>query len=723
MLDFPDIATLNPSPRGIASLKRLDGRVPTFWPIPQTVSSSFPLYMYYRAILAIGQTTTAYDLRYLFGVINSRAKLKLGSRYHASVYIDDFYRQHLKHISNFAFHRTFTQGPKWMLFGHLHALTGKAPFTPEAIQEDIAHWVSDHNRNGSEKNLHRPTVDRVLDGVFVKWYHGEPQGHLSMEDYCNDYIRWGTSGGGPRTDIEGEKYRTKWAWGYGNSVDENGSLKINHDLYKQAKKEKRTASIALKEEAQKTRAVITTPMDSYLRQSYLLYRWGKPDLPSPISSGSWITWFERQSPYWYGCVDGDKFDQTIPAWFVYNVIERLGKLDDECRQVAEDEIESLKTLKVEWRGMYWPYRGGVLSGWRFTSLLGTLASVCAAEYILTKTSTHGGVSYGALGDDLILWSNCTEIEHKTLVSLYNEFGLYANDKKTTSGRVGEFLRKTISTGGSWGYPCLGMRTICYANPWVSSYQFEQETELASTIMTFFSRLIPHRTHSNILMPFLEDLFTTAMSHRFGPGPWAQWLQTPMSVGGGGCEETSVPSQWIQLRKIQRKQRQRNPSKIIPTLLGIFKNKLIFEPVKKFVPINIRSVADRYKEILQSTQAPLPLTFRHDTNITRTLDEFIRGSMSRSELSTKLNYPLPRGMRGMEPEDIVTALLMPETGESPVTTITHTKEAISGLSSLTGFITRCLSTSKRFSNPYTLKPLINMYFRTTYQDVTVPYGTW
>ncbi|UHK03216.1 MAG: RNA-dependent RNA polymerase [Sanya totivirus 12] len=648
---------------------------------------------------------------------------ELGRDFKESVYADDFFRKCLKQVSAFAFSKTFSEGPRWMLFGHLHALTGKAPFTKEDIEEDISRWVSDKHPDGREKDIDRRSVEETLDDTFASWYHGEPDGALSFKEFCNDFTRWGTSGGGPASHVFDEKYRTKWAWGYEKCTLKNGRVNPDRDVYADSLKVKQYASVALKEEAQKTRAVITAPMSSYLRQAYLLYRWGKPNIPSPISSANWLSSFEKQTPYWYGCVDGDKFDQTIPKWFVYDVIRRLGELDSETRRIAEEEIKSLDTLKVEWRGRYWDYKGGVLSGWRLTSLLGTLASLSAARFILNKTRSKGGIMCGALGDDLILWSNSIKLPHEELVSLYNQFGLTANSKKTTSGTVGEFLRKTVSIGGSWGYPVLGLRTVVYANPWVSNYQFEEETELASTLLTFHSRLIPHRVAGNSLELFCKKMFLHVMKMMFGAGAWEDWYHTPICVGGGGCNENSIPSKWTQLRKIERKQRFTSPETIVPAILGILKSRRLFEPVKRFTHVNFRIVKQHYMDLIQRTDTTNYLAFKKSTSVTDTIFQFLHGQINRRELSRRMVFPLPNSMRGMEPEDIVRALMMPESGVSPISTITHTKETVSGVTGLTNFITKCVARSKRFTNPYALKPLVALYFQQTYREVTMPFGTW
>lgn len=106
---------------------------------------------------------------------------------------------------------------------------------------------------------------------------------------------------------------------------------------------------------------------------------------SPISSGAWVARFEEIVPAWYGCIDGDRFDQTIPAWFIRMVIDRFGDLDEETRKVADEELKSLDELMLTWQGRNWKWLGGLLSGWRLTSLLGYLVSHCDARYIIIES--------------------------------------------------------------------------------------------------------------------------------------------------------------------------------------------------------------------------------------------------------------------------------------------------------------------------------------------------
>nr|WNK88954.1 RNA-dependent RNA polymerase [Molussus totiviridae 3] len=103
----------------------------------------------------------------------------------------------------------------------------------------------------------------------------------------------------------------------------------NVSLYECALAEDPTCMVALKEEPAKTREIITTPMASYLRQSYLVYCWGKLKLNTPIGKRTFLAHFQRTQYRNYCALDGDRFDQTIPASFIKLIVAKLGSLNSE----------------------------------------------------------------------------------------------------------------------------------------------------------------------------------------------------------------------------------------------------------------------------------------------------------------------------------------------------------------------------------------------------------
>lgn len=727
VLDFPNPDKLRKRPKGLEKLVRYGG-VPKNWPVDSSVSCGWPLYLYYIHLKNIGQYNSARDLWTIVGVIKGRWKQFVSHpntpflyKIQQDLFIDDFFRKCLKEISEFCFPKVFSDGPVYMLFTHLHALTGKAPYTHEQIIQDVDGWVGVNHPSGQPKSLSESFFKKRLDIIMQSWYHGEPFGHLNFRDFCNDPYRWGTSGGAKATVYLDSKYRTKWAWALAHMTNPDGSLKEGYDLYSDACSEyDDVAEVALKEEAQKTREIITTPMPSYLRQAYLLYRWGKPPLKSPVSSSAWVAHFETLNPRWYGCLDGERFDHSVPADIIIMIVDKLGDLDQDTREVADEEIKSLKKLSVRWKGYTWRWLAGILSGWRITSIVGSIVSEIAALFIIDQSGSVGSLDYGVLGDDIVLYGN-SALTTEELVRLYREYGLKANPRKTTSGPVGEFLRKVVSSGGSWGYPALAMRSIVYANPWISSYAFDKEEELSNTWLTFISRLVPHQSDLSTLPINWDEHIKHDLTSQFGDGPWGSWLRTPTSAGGGGSVEF-MGSDWVRLyhRQLDSANERKN---IIPTLLGVIKSKVVFERIPTFEPINMRNVHNDASELrAMSTTGPYVM-FKHESSVLPTLIQFALGEVSRSALSRILVNPLPRSVRGMDPPSIIQYLLAGSSEQSGYTSIQHSKESCSYSSSLSKYVTRAVSLSKRFNKPGILGPAVTLYYLQTYRLHQIPFGTW
>ncbi|UPT53761.1 MAG: hypothetical protein 2 [Bactrocera zonata toti-like virus] len=713
-------------PRKLDSLSRFRVSAPSHWPCDPGVSCCSPLYVYYRILKKSGQTNSAFDLVHLLRYIRSAWKrlkymIETEEFVDLSEYQDDFYRHALKSVSSYCYNLVFERGPVYMLFTHLHSLTGKCPFTIQQILDDIDGWVSNINHStGKPKSLHMPTVNEVLDEAFLNWRRGNKYGHMSFKDFCNDFLRHGTNGGAPKVDLYGSQYRTKWAWSVYHSTTKDGKLKKDRDLYEQSKRESQTAGVALKEEAAKTREVITTPMSSYLRQSYLWYRWGKPNIPSPISRSGWVNEFEETEATWYGCIDGERFDHSIPKDVILNVIRRFGALDEETRRVAEEEIAHLEHLEVRWGERTWKWQGGLLSGWRFTSILGSLISLAASRYILKHANKHA-TNVGVMGDDLVLYSHVETIDKQELVRLYNEFGLQSNPKKTVEGRTGEFLRKVRGVGGSWGFPALALRTLMYANPWVSKYTYEREEEVSGGWMGVMSRFIPHSVDVLGLKETIFQLASSNLTQLFGQKQWNEWLHTPLSAGGGGALESSDPHTWYNLRRM-KKMSTLGSRWVIPTILGITKRKVVqvTNPIIQLVDLD---EARRNVKKLKTGISRVPCLFRDDVSKTDCIFGIQNGELSRTEINSYLTSPLPSGMRLASRTRIIEYLLVPTSGMVCNSSIFHTKESVAATGKLSRFLTQSyLSKNTRATNEK-IKVATTLMYSHMFGRVSRCYGTW
>lgn len=716
LLEPIDYTKLRRTSGKVFKLARYMGRTPHWWPMRPHITSAYPLYLYAQSLVAAGQHASAGDILYVAQRINDMCAEVTPDKH------SDLARHVLKRISGELFPKTFTHGPVYMLFVHLHWLTAKCPYVEQDILDDITRWVSE-DIDGKRKALDPSMCERVLDRVFTTWYHGEPEGALSFKEYSNDYTRWGTSGGAPKVHMDGQSYRSKWAWSIYHSTDENtGILLDDYDLYKQALSERTTSTIALKEEPAKTREIITTTMASYLRQSYLMYRWGSPRIPSPISSSTWLAKFGMMEPAWFGSIDGERFDHSIPKEFITGIVSRLGELDEETSAVARAELQHMETLKVQWGDRTWRWQGGLLSGWRLTSVLGSLASCCVAEYILEQTGMTGAVKYGVMGDDLILYSYHENLDPKLMVEAYNDFGLQANIYKTTSGSVGEFLRRVISAGGSWAYPALGLRSICYANPWLDHYTYHEETEVSNCWLTFLSRMLPHSHNISGIIQFFFKHCINNLTMLFGNHNWEAWLQTPVSAGGGGTLEFSDVSRWVYFDKVLDDVHY-GANMMMKTIFGLLPYKKVLKANPTMVKMDVEPIITLSEQLQGESRAPADTWFKHHINITKTINDYLYRKIGLAELKQTLTFSLPRGLRASSPQRVITFLLQGPKAYAGVTTIQHTKEGMTMYTGFGEYAVRAISNSKRYRNIRFIAAAVTIYMTQLLRGVSIPYGTW
>lgn len=713
-----EIKGLRRGRKNVDKLRRYKVTPASWWPLSPSNPGYSSLYIYYLALKSTGQINTYRDLVKILSSIQSKWRLceKKGLNSECE---GDFFRTALKKLSSYCYVKTFEVGPQYMPFVHLHQLLGAAPYELSSILKDVSLWVDD-KIDGKPKQLNDHFFDKTLDEVFLSWGPKKTKS-LGFKDWCNDFLRWGTSGGAPRTDIEGKRHRTKWAFAYGNSTS-NGRLKESYDLYALAKSMGEKGTIALKEEPAKTREVIATSMPSYLRQGYLLWRNGNPDIPSPATNPYYLTEFELENCSWYGCIDGERFDHTIPISAVEKLLIRLGEVDDECRAIAREEIESIKNLTLEWDSYSWKYKGGLLSGWRITSILGTLVSIAAAKFI-QSLYPHVLLKYGAMGDDLVLYTSGRNLTRRELVYGYNQFGLRSNENKTVSGPVGEFLRKVRCKGGSFGFPALGLKSIVYASPWVSTYTYERELEVANSWLTLLSRLLPHCVPGCDVTDFYFRHCSAQLRSQIQPLNWLPWLKTPISAGGGGCQELASPyDQWVTVKFTYTSFAQR-VSSWLPTRLGIFKRTLIQTSLPTIIPLLPQEIRKISEDMKRTSVTRSPVRVRDDVSLTKLIFSIMeQPTINRKHINTFLQSPLPKNLRTSSRTTMCEAILTPPSKESVMTSIVHTKESQSGMNMIGNYFLKYYRLLKP-TKARELPAAITLYFQHMHHRVMLPIGTW
>lgn len=717
-------SNLRPTPKGIEKLRRYWGTTANFWTLSQDISCSWPLYHYYENLKKIGQPIVAQELKHMVDIMASR----LRRQNIPQDLQDDYCRKFLKNVSGHAFIDAYALGPGFLLFCHLHFLTGKAPYTDEQIHDDIVEWLGAHMDDGRKKQLATNfKTDTFYSNLMVKWKQSEPEGPMTFQDFSNDFMRWGTSGGAHKTTYMGETYRTKWAWALANATKESGDIKEQFNLYEESMKLPQRATIALKEEPSKTREIIATPLSSYIRQCYLLYRRGKCPISSPLSSTRTIVELEISAPKYYVSIDGERFDHSVPFDEVLEFINQLGELDEHCRHVADLEIEHLRNLVCTWKNRSYKFEGGLLSGWRITAILGSIISARAAEYIIGKTNRKD-IEYIVQGDDIILTSKVAPIDKSCIVRLYNQFGLKANLDKTISGETGEFLKLIHSKNGTIGYPALGFRSLYYANPWITNYQMTNESEMAGLWMMMLSRMAPHclelekykeyiiRSATNQIWNFNKSLKKTDIYN---------WMRTPRYLDGGGYSETAGPERNYTSLLLDYRSYTTAPHEILPSILGVHRLKKELKPNHVRVhPINMQElyeIANTSSKVFKNNILP---SYRPGINITKLLFDIAFGRVIGYGVRKYLTGIVPKGIKLMSPIQLINWLMISNDPKrvTPPVSLSHTMIIGSYPTKVFKYLMTSLINHKTTYSLTKISHAANIYYEQFLKKIFTPYGT-
>lgn len=418
-------------------------------------------------------------------------------------------------------------------------LSGLERCTPPQVWEkrdldlDLAGWIGPRKTWAASDRM-REWVERWLAKKFSRWQpkmEANSQRKLTFEQFCRDPIRWATSGGGPHIHWGEDEFRTKWAWAM-------QCLEGGLDPYVEALKLPNIAHVALKEEPNKTRLVITTPMSSYLRQSYVLYLSGMPELNSPIYGTAELQELQRYAFTSYSSIDAKAFDHQIPLWFVKDVIRRMFLAVGQ-EGLLRQEMAHINRLYVELFGVKRKYAGGVLSGWRFTSMLGTIASQCLCEWIVSK-----GVDtkFVCQGDDVLLYSMKTI--PREVVTHVAEFGLAIDDKASIPRKAGYFLRRAYGGSFSRMSPGRALRALFYANPWVERLQYATPVSLANSWLQFASRVCDEKMMVWVIHQAAKDVTRWAKWPGWTFRRWYELMTTDTGLGGLGTLDTHVNRPFI-----------------------------------------------------------------------------------------------------------------------------------------------------------------------------------
>lgn len=394
--------------------------------------------------------------------------------------LDDIIRKYLSAIDDLTFEQSYESQSISQIVTNFHGLStsgGPRGWIKTDIIELVDDWISKDHKTGDEHG--HQFADSFFSKTICDWSKTRKISEkLSFEEFCTDPMRWATSGGAPKVKIGDEHVRSKWAWAL-------NTLKVTSDVAGAASQQTNVARVALKEE-KKTRTVITTPLLSYLRQCYILYVMGRPPLKSTVADKSLVEYLARSNCKYYMSVDASRFDHNITKDQVLNFFQLIKRFCPELSDIVDQEIDHINTLRVVWEDNEWDYKNGLLSGWRITSIFGSMYTCGLAEYVKQKTGAH--FDYITQGDDIIFFTN-SYIDPHEVISCCESYGIETNEEKTHFGEFGEFLKYRYSRDYISGYSARNVRSLFLANPWLDTSIDVDPQALSGRWASYFGRLM------------------------------------------------------------------------------------------------------------------------------------------------------------------------------------------------------------------------------------------
>lgn len=634
-----------------------------------------------------------------------------------SLYIDDLVRKTLSSVDNFCYNRMYHSSDKGfsdeavMLYG-LKTLGGPRGWRRKEVVEDVRLWVNVHS-----DNVMTPFEEQQIKHWISLWCLNGVKDKMTFDEFQTDATKWATSGGAPPVLFRGETIRSKWAWAF-------TTLKHTKDVYQHAKKtSENVAHVALKEEV-KTRAVITTPMDCYLRQSYILYMLGKYTfLKSTLNDPKKVELLVSGKYRYYTCIDAKQFDHCMSKAFIISFWTILREnITDELRSfglvdLINDEINHINNLRVEIFGDFMQYRNGLLSGWRMTSFLGSLKSALVCELIIKTYRLYA--DYIVQGDDIIIVSN-VKLPITGIIELCAELGVKTDATKTTSGASGEFLKYNYTSERSCGYPTRAIRSIFYANPWIDSSIKTSPQEVVTSWHTYISRMMVSSNSAVDYLPLESAMVddVTGWLSNIRKKDVKDALSTPQNVGGLGVIEAC--DNINQLTIIQKKETT-TPALGEDKFFGLFgivkKTGSVFEVVRH--TYQDKMVKHQISHILYSFQHIDSIIRDESSNVMLTLFDIVLRHVKSSEMMQmmkncvghidrafnreNLPYQFRKSRRWYE---LIQKLVLPEKTGNPQSYFTSPRLDSRTMSVIKSRVNSVVSHIRTMTNSY--RQLVNRY---------------
>lgn len=490
----------------------------------------------------------------------------------------------LSSLSNIAKQAGTRFDPEWMNSVNLGLSIG---YLTDNSQSEalvaVKAWVSDDGW--------RPGGEACSEAEFNKLFEDSAREFLScveancatdwptLDEYIADPQRWATSGSSRiRAVIEARiedavvrAQNSKWSTA-AMTWPETLTVAIRSPVTDQI------LTVVVKREAGKIRYVIAGDDTTYLRMAYVAGAFEhrlKRSAHTPLfwSTGDKLAWARnrvlliRQRSTWFAPVDQTKYDHHFTRAMILILAKVLceaatravadGRARDDVHLCCERITATLAGeahIPMDVHGVTHRvrYERGLLSGWRWTTLMNTVGNyaICNVARIVQRLDRPSDLV--VMGDDAA--SAWPSLRNAFLFCEgFRRLNFDVNPAKTfLSQDRDEFLRFVYTKDGVYGYPYRLAPSLMYRKPWSNTVPsaLDRLREILSTWGQFASRLdvtgtlVRNQTragvlsHSEHVPPLLQTAINGMVKDLTGASGLSRdvvlsWLRTPVAVGGGG----------------------------------------------------------------------------------------------------------------------------------------------------------------------------------------------
>jgi hypothetical protein len=433
--------------------------------------------------------------------------------------------------------------PFWKSLTSFELFFGAPPVKDANFAEQLEEWVFTVKPEDGKNSDRRKLVEAGFKGLEAKnMVFGE---QLPMLEWLKSPSRWLANGATTSRALEGSK-RTKFSTYLASSQGE-----LLKDMFSTAPP---LNKVNPKRERSKTRNTVSSDWDLYLQMKWLTQGVEgamESVFPTTLSSklkqiSRWKMWRSRMANSVGVPIDQSTFDHV--PWMDI-IISMIRYICERAREKAPDPalheritevvIGRIRAGSVNWESYTWKHVRGLLSGWAWTSVLGTLMNYI--EFVGIVAVTKGSLppvdAMAFQGDDALLFADSWS-QAVTWVQTYMRVLPVNPGKFFVSTQRTEFLRLVITEDRVAGYLGRAVPSLMYANAWAGG-KMSVQSRAAS-----WSRLVARGGDlQRVREHCIRDIagFTRASREEV-----IDLMRTPKAVGGLGLE--SGPCIWRQVRE-------------------------------------------------------------------------------------------------------------------------------------------------------------------------------